>query len=101
MLFQVYQEGHHCQVIKEIIYNSTDGSALKRSDGFIRSDGGNLHAKKKTRGCKLEVKWKDETLSWILLKDLKASNTVELAQYSAANNKEDKLAFKWWVKDVI
>ena len=63
-----------------------DGSALNRSDGFIINCGGNLHTKKTTRGWKLEVEWKDGTLSWILLKDLKASNFVEIAEYAVANN---------------
>ena len=50
---------------------------------------------KTTRGCKLEVEWKYGTLRWILLKDLKSSNPVEL------DNIEDEYAFKWWVKDVL
>ena len=37
MLSQVDSEGHHYQVIKDIINHYADGSALKRSDGFIRS----------------------------------------------------------------
>ena len=41
------------------------------SNGFIINHDGNLHAKKTTRGWKLEVEWKDVTLSWIPLKDLK------------------------------
>ena len=33
--------------------------------------------------------------------DIKASNTVELAEYAVAKNIEDEPDFKWWVKDVI
>ena len=79
MLSQVDSEGHHYQLLKEISDHSVDRSALNRSDGFIRSRGGNIHAKKKTRGWKLEVKCNDGTLNWIPLKDLKASNPVEIA----------------------
>ena len=70
-----------------------DGSALNRSDGFIRSHGGNLHAKKTTIGWKLEVGRNNVTLIWISLKDIKASNPVELASYASANNLEDEPAF--------
>ena len=52
-------------------------------------------------GWKLEVKWKDGTLSWILLKDIKASNPVELYEYALANNIEEGTEFKWWEKDVL
>ena len=39
MISQVDSEGHHYQVLKEISDYSADGSALKRSDVFIRSCG--------------------------------------------------------------
>ena len=53
MISHVDSEGHHYQVIKDISDHSADGSALKRSNIFIRSRNGNLHAKKTTRGWKL------------------------------------------------
>ena len=59
MLSQVDSEGHQYQLLKENSDHYDDVSALKRSDGFIRSRGGNLRDKKTTRGWKLEVKWKD------------------------------------------
>ena len=37
----------------------------------------------------------------MLLKDIKASNSVELDEYSVAKNIEDEPSFKWWVKDVL
>ena len=81
MLPQIDSWEHHYDVLKEIRDYSADVIALNRSDGFIRSHGGNLHNKKTTRGWKLEVEWKDETVSWILLKDIKASNSVETSEY--------------------
>ena len=101
MLFQVYSEGNHYQVLNDIIENSADGRALKRSDELIRSRGGNLKSKKATIGWKFEFEWKDGTLRWILLKGLKPSNPVEISEYVVANNIEYEPAFKWWVKDVI
>ena len=76
MLSQVDSEGHDYQVLKDISDHSYDGITLKRRDGFIRSRGGNLHPKKTTRGWKLEVKWKYESLIWIPLK----------AEYEVSNN---------------
>ena len=40
-------------------------------------------------------------MSWVLLKDLKASNSIEVADYAVANNIEEELVFKWWVKDTL
>ena len=65
MLPQVDSEVHHYQILNDISDHSEDGSALNRSDGFIRSCSCNLHAKKKTIVWKLEFEWKDVTLSCI------------------------------------
>ena len=94
MLSQVDSEVHHYQVLNHISDHSADGSALKRIYLFIRSRGGNLHAKKTTRGWKLEVKWNYWTLRWIPFKDLKASNPVELTEFVVAKNIEGEPAFK-------
>ena len=53
MLSQVDSEGHNYQVLKDISDHYADGSALNRSNVFIISHGGNLHAKKTTIGWKL------------------------------------------------
>ena len=53
MLSQVDSYGHHYQVIKDISDHSADGSALSSNDGFIRSRGGNIKAKKTARCLKL------------------------------------------------
>ena len=47
MLSRVDSEGNHYQVLKEISDHSEDGGQLKRSNGFIRSCGWNLHTKKR------------------------------------------------------
>ena len=70
MLSQLDSEGHHYQILKEISYHSVDRISIKRSNGFIISCSSNVHAKSKTIGWKLEVRWKDETLSWITLKNV-------------------------------
>ena len=47
------------------------------------------------------MEWKEGYSSWITLKDLKASNQVELAKYAAGNCLDVEPAFKWWVRDVL
>ena len=54
-LSQVVSERHHYQLLKDINDQSADGSELNRSNGLIRSRGGNLHTKKTTIDWKLEV----------------------------------------------
>jgi len=40
-------------------------------------------------------------MSWVLLKELKASFPIELAEYVVANKIVEEPAFAWWVKDVL
>jgi len=47
------------------------------------------------------VEWMDGSSYWVPLKDLKASNPVELAEYAIANNIAHEPAFKWWVKATL
>ncbi len=40
-------------------------------------------------------------MGWVKLKDLKASNPVELAEYAVANWIAEEPAFKWWVSNTL
>ena len=70
MLYQVHSEGHHYQILKDISDLYADGITLKRINEFIRSRGGNLHAKNTNRSWKLYVEWKYETFIQIPLKGI-------------------------------
>ena len=101
MMSQVDSEGHHYQLLSEIQDHKSDGRAVKRSQGFLIGHNGNKHAKKTTAGWSLLVEWRDGSMNWVPLKDLKASNPIELAEYAIANNIADEPAFNWWVHDCI
>jgi hypothetical protein len=61
----------------------------------------NPSIKKSTKGWYLQILWKDGSTSWERLKNLKASNPVEVAEYAVAKALVDEPAFKWWVPYVI
>ena len=94
---QVDSEGHNYQVLTEVTDHNKDDSAIAKVDGF----SGNLHQKRITRGWKLLVEWKDGSVDWVPLKNLKQSNPVELAEYAVENEINDKPAFNWWVKEIL
>jgi Reverse transcriptase (RNA-dependent DNA polymerase). len=50
---------------------------------------------------RIMVEWKDGTVEWVPLKDLKELYPVELAEYAMANNLEKKPAFHWWIRDTL
>jgi hypothetical protein len=102
MLSNVDSEGYHYQLLSEIVDHKKDGSAIQISNGYIESKSGNRKTPKKTtRGWKLLVEWKDGSMDWIPLVELKNSFPVELAEYAFANGIEEEPAFKWWVNYTI
>lgn len=47
------------------------------------------------------VRFKDESLKWVKLKDTKDSNPIKAAEHAVANQLVEELAFKWWVPQVL
>jgi len=68
---------------------------------MTRSKNDNMLPNITTTGWKLQVLRKDGSTDWVPLKELKASNPVEVAEYAVGNQIADEPAFKWWVKDVL
>ena len=50
-----------------------------------------------TKGWDICVKWKDGSIDWIPLAEIKNNNPSELASYAAAHDLQGKPAFAWWV----
>jgi hypothetical protein len=57
----------------------------RQANGTVTLANGNVKPKITTQGWQLLVLWKDKSTSWVKLKDLKASNPIELAEYAVAN----------------
>ena len=85
MLLRVDYEGQNYQLFTEVTDKNRYDSTITKVDGFINYSNGNLHKNTTTRGWKLLVQWKDVSVYWVPLNDLKQSNTVELAEYSVSN----------------
>jgi len=54
-----------------------------------------------TKGWKLQVMWKDDTLSLVALRKMKDSFPVPTAEYVVAHQLSKKPAFRWWVNHVL
>ena len=98
---QVDGEGKQHSLLEAIIGHKADGSALQKGNGYWISKNGNKTPKKTTRGWSICVRWKDGSIDWAPLKDLKDSNPIELAEYAVENGIDDEPAFNWWVSTVM
>jgi hypothetical protein len=102
LLSQVDKEGNQYQLFKEIVDHRRDlKKAVKKADQFYHRNG-KSYKKKMTAGWQLEVEWRDGLTSWLPLKTLKETNSIQVAEYARGNQIEiTKPAFDWWVSTVL
>ena len=102
---QIDADGYHIQILDGIQDQSKDKQSSDKEDRWIVSKLGRRSMQQ--TNVKFRVKWKDGTVTWIYLKDLKESNTIEVAEYVTARGIQDEPDFVWWVlfnlhnKDII
>lgn len=93
---QVDEYGYRHQLLRNIVSHKSDGTAITKENGFTTSKNGNRARKHTTKGWYFEVEWADGTTSWVKLKDLKADNPIELAEYCEMHDLLDEPAIAWW-----
>ena len=101
MFSQVDEEGHHFELISEIINHETDGDAVTKDDGYLTAKNGKQTRRITTKGWKLLVEWKNGSSSWVPLKDMKEAFPVQCAEYAVANKISEEPAFAWWIHSVL
>lgn len=93
-------EGHRYQLLDEIVDHYKDKSATPIANKWIQC-GSNRVLCRNTLGWQLKVRWKDQSTSWEPLRNLKASNPIEVAEYAIAHKLAEEVAFAWWVPFVL
>jgi hypothetical protein len=101
LLKQEDSDGNQFLLLQDITDHKKDNSAVPISDRTVQGVNGQAKPKVTTKGWSLLVQLKDVSISWEKLKDLKASNPVEVAEYAVANRLVEEPAFKWWVPHVL
>ena len=93
MYSQIDGDGHTFLLMSEITDHKTDGTAVSKDDGLETMWNGQQRPRHTTRGWKLLVQWKDGSMSWVPLKDMKESHPIEVAEYAVVNNIVEEPAF--------
>jgi hypothetical protein len=83
-------------MIAEIEDHRVLDDAIPANDGHFTTMSGMKRRKRTTRGWEILVRWKDGSLDWIVLKDLKESYPVKLADYAFAQGIQGEPVFAWW-----
>ena len=101
MCSQVDSNGHHTLLLKEITDHRKLVNAVAIDDKYITSKTGKKSLRKTTKGLDVVCLWRDESLTWAPLKDLKESNTVDIAEYVVGNKISEEPAFSRWVPYIL
>ncbi len=62
---------------------------------------GKRHPQITTRGWDLQVEWRNGSMTWVPLSDLKEANPIEVAEYAVTNKMAKEPAFAWWVRKAL
>ena len=92
---QLIEDRHAIKLFKQIIGHCKLPNAINKQDQHQLLPTGWKVSKRTLASWDLEVEWLDGSTSWIPLKDLKASNPIEVANYSVDRNIDYEPAFNW------
>jgi hypothetical protein len=98
---QVDADSREFILMKKIVDHRSDGSAVPVDDAYYVDPNGQTTRRMTTKGWKLLVEWKDCSMDWLPLKDLKESYPVQVTEYAVANKIAEQPAFAWWVPYVL
>jgi hypothetical protein len=90
---QVDDEGNRQFLFQEVTDHRTNGKQVLQQDAFITTRSGTRRWIETTMGWEVLVKWKDDSTTWIALKDMKESYPVQLAEYAVQAHMAEEPAF--------
>ena len=101
-IYNSVDENDHAELfLDDIIDHQVNGNTVPKQDGWVRSSNSASKRVITTRGWDLKILWKDDTSTWIPLKDIKEVNPVEVAEYAVRANIANEPAFACWVNGTI
>ena len=98
---QVDDEGNRQVLMKEIIDHRMNGQEVKHQDAFITTKTGTKRRRETAKGWEILIEWKDGSMNWVALKDVKESYPVQLAEFAISNCIAEEPAFALWVPFVM
>ena len=96
----VDEEGYDVGWIDEIIDHRKKDTALSTSEGFVMT-GTTSKLVVTTKGWDLQIRWRDGSVDWLPLSQVKEAIPVELAEYAVAQKINKEPAFNWWVNKTL
>ena len=100
LMSNVDKEGYNIGWIDEVIDHRKKDTALSPSEGFVTT-GTVSKPVVTTKGWDLQVRWKDGSVDWLPLSQVKEAIPIELAKCAVAQKIHKEPAFNWWVNKTL
>ena len=97
IMASVDDNGQTSMLLDDIIGHRFNSDCIAEDDGWYTTPQGARRRVITTRGCDLNILWRDGTSSWIPLKDMKEANPLEVAEYATLHGLGNHPVFAWWV----
>jgi hypothetical protein len=101
MFAQVDNAGNRRVLFDETVDHRTDETEIKQQDACLTTRSGTERRKETTNGWEILVQWKDGSVTWVALKDMKNSYPVQLAECATQKPVAGEPAFMWWINHVL
>jgi hypothetical protein len=84
-------------MLNEIIGHRTNGRGVMQQDAFLKTSSATCRQRETAIGWEVLAQWKDNSSTWIAMKDMKELHPVQLAKYAVLARITEEPAFAWWV----
>jgi hypothetical protein len=101
MYAQCDSDGNQYVLLDSIIDYQRHDTAIRLSDQIVTRPNGRMYKRRNTIGWELCCQWKDGSMSWERLADLKESHPLETAEFAVTAGIDHKPAFNWWVPHTL
>ena len=93
--------GYNYSLLFDIIGHRKDDTAITKENGYYQIRSGIKRKVNTTKLWDLCVRWETGETSYISLKDIKDSYSIEVAEYVFSKHIEDEPAFVWWARTTL
>jgi hypothetical protein len=101
LYLQCDPDGNQYVLLEEIVDHQRLPAAVMLSDQKIARADGKTYLKRSTVGWHLCCQWKDGSMPWENLADLKESHPIESVKHAKILDIDHEPAFNWWVPHVL
>ena len=98
---QCDSEGRRFQLLESILDHRKDENALTEKDAWFTTKLGRKKRRITTKGWSFLIQWRDGSVDWLTMRELKVSFPVELAEYAKSQGIDHEPAFAWWINVVL